>query len=159
MLLWVFPLEIRWTFIIERQPENCRGDDHIQLMQQLLRYALVGLASNSVAYLSYLLLTYFGMGHKTTMSLLYIVGVAQTFYFNRGWTFEHNGKVSSALVRYVTTYSVGYGFNLALLVVLVDRWGWPHQWVQGAAIFMVAIFLFLAQKMWVFAPATQRYET
>ena len=70
-------------------------------MQQLIRYTLVGLASNGVAYILYLSLTYYGMGHKTTMTLLYVMGVAQTFYFNRGWTFEHNGKISSALIRYI----------------------------------------------------------
>lgn len=125
-------------------------------MRQLIRYALVGIASNAVAYLLYLLLTYYGMGHKTTMSLLYGVGVAQTFYFNRGWTFGHDGKVSLALVRYVTVYGLGYVFNLAMLMVLVDRWGWSHQWVQGAAIFVIAAFLFLGQKIWVFAPVTPR---
>lgn len=125
-------------------------------MQQLIRYALVGLASNTVAYLLYLSLTYNGMGHKTTMTLLYVVGVAQTFYLNRGWTFEHNGKISSALMRYIVIYSLGYVFNLALLVVFVDRWGWVHEWVQGGAILVIAIFLFLAQKLWVFSPATER---
>jgi putative flippase GtrA len=128
-------------------------------MQQLIRYALVGIASNAVAYLLYLLLTYFGMGHKTTMSLLYVVGVAQTFYFNRCWTFSYEGKVSSALVRYVTVYGLGYVLNLTFLMVLVDRWGWSHQWVQGAAIFVIAAFLFLAQKIWVFTPVTGRTET
>lgn len=93
------------------------------------------------------------------MTLLYVVGVAQTFYFNRGWTFEHNGIISSALLRYIIVYAFGYVFNLALLVVFVDHCGWSHQWVQGGAILLTAIFLFLAQKLWVFSPATQRNYT
>lgn len=125
-------------------------------MQQLIRYTLVGLASNGVAYILYLSLTYYGMGHKTTMTLLYVMGVAQTFYFNRGWTFEHNGKISSALIRYIIVYALGYFFNFALLVVFVDHLGWIHQWVQGGAILLMAIFLFLAQKFWVFPRVTQR---
>lgn len=124
-------------------------------MQQLIRYTLVGLASNGVAYILYLSLTYYGMGHKTTMTLLYVVGVAQTFYFNRGWTFKHNGKISSALIRYIIVYALGYFFNFALLVVFVDHLGWIHQWVQGGAILLMAIFLFLAQKFWVFPLVAQ----
>lgn len=145
------------TFIIEQQPNGCGFDEHSRHMQQLIRYTLVGLVSNGVAYILYLSLTYYGIGHKTTMTLLYVMGVAQTFYFNRGWTFEHNGKISSALIRYIIVYALGYVFNFALLVVFVDHFGWIHQWVQGGAISLMAIFLFFAQKFWVFPRVTQRH--
>lgn len=120
---------------------------------QFSRYALVGLASNTLGYLLYLLLTYSGMGHKTAMTLLYAVGVAQTFYFNRGWSFGHNGRATTAFMRYVTAYALGYVLNLAVLMLLVDQWGWPHQWVQGVMIFALAGMLFLMQRYWVFRPA------
>lgn len=124
---------------------------HIHM--QLLRYSLVGLASNLVLYFFYLGLTMAGIGHKTAMTLLYAVGVMQTFYFNRGWSFGHDGRVSTAFVRYVTAYALGYVFNLAMLMLLVDQWGWPHQWVQGVMIFALAGMLFLMQRYWVFRPA------
>lgn len=136
------------------------GDSPIaKSMWQLIRYASVGLVSNAVGYMLYLWLTYAGMGHKGTMSLLFGVGMAQTFYFNRVWTFGHDGKPESALVRYVTIYGLGYLFNLVILMMLVDHWGWPHQWVQAGAVFAIAAFLFLAQKLWVFAPVTRKNET
>jgi len=119
---------------------------------QLSRYAVVGLASNAIGFLLYLLLTYAGMGHKTAMTLLYAVGVAQTFLFNRKWSFGHNGMISSAFLRYIAAYAFGYVFNLAMLVLLVDQWGWPHQWVQGVMIFVLAGMLFLLQRYWVFRP-------
>ena len=117
---------------------------------QLSRYVVVGLASNSIGYLLYILLTYIGMGHKSAMSLLYAVGVAQTFYFNRSWTFGHNGVVSHTLLRYIAAYAFGYTLNLVALMLLVDRWGWPHLWVQGMMIFLLAGMLFLLQRYWVF---------
>lgn len=119
---------------------------------QLSRYALVGLASNTVGFLLYLLLTYAGMGHKTAMTLLYVVGVLQTFYFNRGWSFGHGGRMSTAFARYVIVYALGYVFNLTALTLLVDQWGWAHQWVQGVMIFLLAGMLFLVQRYWVFRP-------
>ena len=122
---------------------------------QLFRYGLVGLTSNAFGFLLYLVLTYAGMGHKTAMSLLYGVGVLQTFYFNRRWTFGHNGPNSTAFARYVVTYAVGYLVNLVVLIMLVDRWGYPHQWVQAAMIFILAAFLFAAQRYWVFTVASQ----
>lgn len=119
---------------------------------QLSRYAVVGLANNALGFLLYLLLTSAGMGHKTAMTLLYAVGVIQTFYFNRKWSFNHRGVVSVALLKYVATYAFGYVFNLAVLIVAVDHLGWPHQWVQGVMIFVLAGMLFLLQRYWVFRP-------
>ena len=117
---------------------------------QLFRYAAVGIGSNVVLYLAYLLITSLGIGHKTAMTLLYVVGILQTFLLNRRWTFNHNGKVHSTFIRYVITYAMGYLINLIALYILVDRYGLPHQVMQGILIFTVAVFLFLLQKFWVF---------
>ena len=58
---------------------------------QVIRFAVVGFASNLVLYLVYLGLTSIGLGHKNAMSILYVVGVLQTFVFNNKWTFRHYG--------------------------------------------------------------------
>lgn len=119
--------------------------------RQFVRYALVGLASNAVLYLGYLGLTWGGMGHKTAMSLLYAIGVLQTFLFNRRWTFRHRGRISKSIRRYAATYISGYVFNLVGLLVLVDRFALPHQPVQGVLILLIAIMIFLLQRFWVFS--------
>lgn len=123
---------------------------------QFSRYALVGIASNSVGYLLYLLLTYAGMGHKTAMSLLYVVGVMQTFIFNRNWSFGHQGGLHGAFARYVASYALGYLLNLSVLWLAVDRLGLPHQIVQGVMVIVVAITIFLLQKFWVFSDRLPR---
>jgi putative flippase GtrA len=117
---------------------------------QLFRYGIVGVLSNAVGYLLYLGITMAGMEHKLAMTLLYLVGVAQTFLFNRQWTFRSEGPARSALIRYVLAHMIGYVINFLMLSVLVDRFGFPHQWVQAAAIFIVAGFLFVAMKFLVF---------
>ena len=119
--------------------------------QQFLRYALVGLASNAVLYLGYLGLTWGDMGHKTAMSLLYAIGVLQTFMFNRRWTFRHRGGVFKSMRRYAVTYISGYVFNLVGLLVLVDRFELPHRPVQGVLILLIAIMIFLLQRFWIFS--------
>lgn len=118
--------------------------------KQFVRYALVGLASNAFGYLLYLALTYLGMGHKLAMSLLYGIGVLQTYFFNKKWSFRFDGAATPALVRYAAAYALGYIVNLSALMLLVDQMGLPHQWVQGAMIVVVAVMLFLAQRYWVF---------
>lgn len=117
---------------------------------QLFRYALVGLLSNVVGYLVYLAFTYFGGTPKVTMTLLYGVGAAVGFFGNRSLTFEHQGSIMGAGVRYVIAHCIGYLLNLSILIVFVDELGYAHQWVQAIAIFVVAAFLFLAFKVFVF---------
>jgi putative flippase GtrA len=118
--------------------------------QQLLRYGLIGLASNLAGYMVYLLITYLGATPKISMSLLYGVGAAVGFWGNRRVTFAHCGNPLGAGLRYAIAHGIGYFINLAILVVMVDRLGYTHQWVQAIAIFVVAIFLFLAFKFFVF---------
>lgn len=121
-----------------------------QSISQLFRYALIGFLSNLAGYLVYLVLTYFGGTPKLTMSLLYAVGAAVGFFGNRSLTFEHEGNIINAGVRYVIAHVAGYMINLIILILFVDRLGYTHQWVQAVAIFIVAAFLFLVFKFLVF---------
>lgn len=123
-----------------------------QTLTQLVRYGIVGLASNALGYLLYLVLTYLGIGPKLAMSLLYGLGVLQTFIFNKKWSFRFEGATSPAILRYAIAYAAGYAIQLFALMLLVDKMGLSHQWVMGGLILVVAVFLFLAQKFWVFRP-------
>lgn len=121
---------------------------------QAIRYAVVGIVSNLALYVLYLALTAFGVGPKSAMSGLYLLGMLQTFIFNKRWTFSHDGAYHGSFIRYVLSYTLGYLLNLAALLILVDWVLWPHQIVQGVMILILAAMLFLLQKYWVFAKAS-----
>lgn len=125
-------------------------------MPQLIRYGLIGAASNAAIYFIYLLITYLGMEAKSAMTLVYIVGAFIGFVGNRKWTFAHRGDSSSAALRYVLAHLCGYLVNLLILYTFVDRLGYAHQWVQAAAIIVVAGFLFVIFKYFVFNERTTR---
>ncbi len=122
----------------------------VTALGQFLRYGVVGLLSNAALYLAYLALTAAGMEVKLAMTLLYALGVAQTFVFNKRWSFRHDGLHGPAFVRYCVSYGLGYVINLLALFVLVDRLGYPHRIVQGLLMVYLAVMLFLLQKFWVF---------
>jgi putative flippase GtrA len=122
----------------------------MRIGQQFLRYALVGLLSNAALYLLYLLLTGWGLEPKLAMSLLYCVGIVQTFFANRNWSFRSQAAGRASFIRYLLAYLVGYGVNLLGLMLLVDRFGLPHRWVQALMVVVVAMLLFMLQRFWVF---------
>lgn len=121
-----------------------------ETITQLFRYAFVGVVSNVTGYLIYLSITHLGVAPKLAMSVLYGVGAAIGFFGNHSLTFSYKGAMKGAGIRYLMTHSVGYLLDLTILVVFVDNFGYPHQLVQAVAVLLVAMFLFIAFKFFVF---------
>lgn len=119
-------------------------------MSRFLRYAIVGLSTNALGYLLYLLVTFMGLGPKTTMSMLYVVGAALGYMGNRRWAFRHSGSIWRSSAGYFIFHAGGYFINLGLLYLFVDRLDYPHQIVQAGAIVVVAAYLFVALNLIVF---------
>ena len=122
----------------------------VHLTTQFTRFIVVGFLSNFALYLFYLLFTGLGLGHKLAMTIMYLIGVTQTFIFNKSWTFEHEGAAGPAFLRYVISYALGYVINFLVLLWLVDVLGYPHELVQAAMIIFLALTFFLAQRYWIF---------
>lgn len=120
------------------------------VVREFVRFAIVGVISNAVLFAFYLVMTESGVGAKLAATVAYAVGVVQTFFFNRSWSFGDKSARGPAFIRYVVAYALGYVFNMVALVALVDRAGYPHRWVQGATILVLAVMLYLLQKLWVF---------
>lgn len=126
------------------------------LVQQLVRYAIVGLALNTLAYLLYLLLATCWLSPQLTISILYPLFVLLSFLGHRRVTFNHRGRMARSGYRFLLSYAFGYLINYALIALFYEKLGYPHQLVQGAAIFIVAGCMFIMQKLYVFSPPQQR---
>lgn len=123
----------------------------MSIRRQGFRFILVGVASNVQLYLLYLGISGLGVGHKTTMTLVYILGVLQTFLINKTWTFAYLDRNGLVFLRYLAAYGGCYLLQLTMIYLFVDELGMHHAVVQGVAICVVACLLFLLQKYWVFA--------
>jgi len=122
-----------------------------RVVGELLRFGIVGVTSNLVLFGAFMAMVSVGVAPGVAMTLLYALGVAQTFVFNRRWTFGHGGAATVSLRRYVMLHLACYSLNLGLLHWLVDGRGLPVAWVQAGAVLLVAALLFVGQKFWVFA--------
>lgn len=90
------------------------------------------------------------------MTVLYLVAAGLGFLGNRQWAFTHQGNPLTSAMRYALAHLAGYGINLSLLLVFVDRLAYPHQWVQAAAVPVVAVFLFVSFRYFVFPPVIKK---
>ncbi len=121
---------------------------------QLMRFGALGVLTNVLGYVLYLGITYLGMEPKVAMSALYCLGVCINFVGSRNWVFRSDAKILGASMRYVAAYAIGYFVNYGILVMFVDRLGYPHAYVQAAAIVIVACYLYAALKFLVFRRAS-----
>ena len=119
-------------------------------ISQLLRHGIVGTSINLIGYSIYLLMTYIGLNPKIVMSTLYIIATTVGFFTSQKWIFQHKGNFFGTGMRYIIAHALGYLLNLSILIIAVDHLGHPHYWVQAISIFIVAFFLFLLCKFFVF---------
>lgn len=124
-------------------------------MTQLLRFAVVGVASNVIGYLLYLIFTGLGMAPKLAMTVLYGVGAITGFVGNQRYAFAYQGRLLAAGWRYLIAHSAGYLINLAVQIIMVDYLGYAHQVAQVLGICVVASFLLVVFKYFVFLNSDQ----
>jgi putative flippase GtrA len=118
--------------------------------KEFIRYAVVGAATNVFGFLLYVLFTKLGVSPVLTISIFYPVHVGTAFYLNKKWSFSHKGRISTSAVRYLIAYAGCYVLNVAMLKFFNGYLGYSHLIVQAIAVVIIALLLFLAQKLWVF---------
>lgn len=121
-----------------------------QLSGQLIRYGIVGLASNGLAYVVYLFITWLGVAPEATAAGLYLVGASSSYLGNYKWTFDSRGSHVSTLPKFVAAHILGLSVQLLLISYLYRKIGLSHQLAQLVTVGCVSIILFLSFKYYVY---------
>ena len=117
---------------------------------QFVRFVMVGIIQNLLGYALYISITWAGLDPKLTITFLYPVGFTLSYMGNKKWSFSHKGDHKQAIIRFTITHLIGYAFNIAGLYMLVDMYGYSHQYVQLLIMFILMFYYFLALRMFVF---------
>ncbi len=120
------------------------------VLAQMVRYFVVGVLNNLLGYLIYLGITWLWLEPKLAVTMLYPIGAVTAYFGQAKYSFSYQGPTHHGMFRYVIAHAIGYGVNLTLLFLLVDKFMLPHQLVQAVAIFLVAGILFLLFRYFVF---------
>jgi putative flippase GtrA len=119
-------------------------------LQKISRFIVVGVISNGFGYGVYLLITWLGVPYKIAMTLLYCVGVTMSYIGNRKFTFASTQKLHQTLVKFIVAYVIGYALQYAILYILVDVFLIFHAYAQLCGAIVVAVYLFVALRYFVF---------
>ncbi|WP_115707527.1 GtrA family protein [Legionella sainthelensi] len=129
---------------------------HSKTAMQLLYYGVSGIAINVLGYFIFLLMTHFNMAPKIAMTMIYLFCALGSYLSNWRLTFKGSGSFSSTSIRFLITHISGYSINLLLLLIFVDYLGYSYYEIQAIAIIIVAAYLFIVFKLFVFPSHSEK---
>lgn len=114
------------------------------------RFLISGVLLNTVGFLLYMLLVYFGVYPKFAMSILYWLSFCLSFFINRSYVFFHSGNLFLSFLRYLFVYLIGYIFSLAFMTISLDWLNLNYVISMILTTFFMVIYFYILQKKFVF---------
>jgi putative flippase GtrA len=85
--------------------------------------------------------------------LSYAVGMLWSYYWNRRWTFQSQGRVASEAFRFFTSQIGFMLLSSGLLGLFVDRMHFPSGPTWLATMVLITVLNFLVSRFWSFKKA------
>jgi putative flippase GtrA len=116
---------------------------------KVVRFGVVGVSNATISFAVFWSAHHL-MPAMGAQCLSYAVGMLWSYYWNRRWTFQSQGRVAGEASRFFT---LQIGFMLlssGLLGLLVDRSHWPSGPTWLGVMVLVTVLNFLASRFWAF---------
>ena len=118
---------------------------------ELIRYLFVGVGSNVINFVVYLIFCTIGVSLFMSSLTGYAVGLFVSYHFGRIWVFGKKFDISKQnLIRFAAVYAIG-GLGMSALIELLDKTAgldYRISWIFGACFAVVNNFVGL--KYFVF---------
>lgn len=109
------------------------------------RYGIVGIATNLLNYLIFLLFLRLGIPAVVAAGLCYGLGVALSYLLNRRWTFASTDRHRRDLPKFLLAYGVGFVTTLVTITLLL-RW-LPAELAQILNIGITAVVIYTCLRL------------
>lgn len=119
---------------------------------QFIIFSFIGVLNTVIHYVLFLLLfRLFGAPVMVSSALGYLVGMVNSFFLNRHWTFKISGTdMGPEFIRFIVVNLVSLGVNLLVLQMLVSQANIMPEIAQGVAILGALVVNFSGNKLWTF---------
>lgn len=88
---------------------------------QFVKFAIIGISNTLLTAITiWVALKVFGFSDYFSNIIGYIVGLINSFIWNRKWTFKSSSKVRDTLFKFIVTFAVSYLFQLGNLYLLLN---------------------------------------
>lgn len=126
-------------------------------MEKFLKFGLVGIFNTLITIISYIILVKLGMNYLIANIISYLIGVANSYYWNKNWVFRSNSKNLSVFLKFMTVNLIVLAFNTLSLFILVDKLLYNEFIAQIFAIGIGMMINFFLNKIWTFNQSEKSY--
>jgi len=125
--------------------------DRLNFPIDLRKFIIIGIINTLVAYIVFLLLLNFKINYKVANILSYIIGMINSFLFNKKWTFQFSNKTTFSLVtKFVFVNLVSLSLGLLTIIFLVEVFDFTDYFAQLFSISVSVLINYFGQKKIVF---------
>jgi putative flippase GtrA len=114
-----------------------------------VRFATVGVVNTAVGMMVIYASQRLGAGTVVANFCGYTVGLMVSFFLNRRWTFQHDGRRYATHLRFIAAFVVAYAANLGC-VLLAEKSGATGMLAQFAGIVPYTVTFYLLCRHIVF---------
>jgi putative flippase GtrA len=124
--------------------------DHDRLHRQFARFLVVGVGNTAISFIAYRLLLALEVPYVIAAALAFSVGAVNGYVFNRRWTFAARDSARARVV-YIAVQATGAASTSLLVLLFVGGLGVGKSAAYLAAIPIVTVSTFMANRLWTFA--------
>jgi len=119
----------------------------------VVRFGVVGV-SNLIVSLAAFRIANRVLTALVAQGIAYTLGTLWSYYWNRRWTFQSQGKVASEASRFIISQFAFMLLSAGLLGLLVDHLHFPATLCWFGVSAFVTVLNFVASRYWAFKAAT-----
>lgn len=143
--------------------ERYRMSRYWGLTEQILKFMSVGALNTIIDAAVYYLLTrflpFFAVQPVMAKGISYVVGMINSFFWNRSWTFKSSVSMSRSAILFTLTHVAALGVNAGVMALGLDILHLPEIVSFVLATSASFIWNFSLNKWVVFkSPPTQQYQ-
>ncbi len=120
------------------------------LRHKEFRFLIVGGINTAVGYTAFVLFVFIGSQYLIANTLATIIGVINSYIWNRFFTFKSKGKAISEIARFSLVYATSYCISMLFLYLIVGCLG-VNVYIAGALnIIIITIISWFGHKNFSF---------
>ncbi|MGM0753181.1 MAG: GtrA family protein [Bacillota bacterium] len=120
-------------------------------MKRFLKFGTVGVFNTLITLGSYTLFIYIGIHYLLANVLGYVLGVLNSYYWNKRWVFEARDTKADVFVKFASVNVFTLAFNTLILYLLVQYAGFHPVAANIVAIGSGMVVNYLLNAKWTFA--------
>lgn len=120
-----------------------------KLILQTFKFGLVGLLNTLIGYgIYFILLRWFH--YFIALLIAQVLGVTNSFFWNKHWTFKSKNKYNNEMLRFVLVYTITFIINAVLLSLMVSKYHINAKIAQAIILIFLSLISFFGHKYWSF---------